>query len=354
MAEKKYFWLKLKDDFFDSIRIKKLRTLAGGDTFTIIYLKMLTKAMKNNGVLQYQGIENNLCDEIALDINESPDNVEVTLKYLLSCGLAEQIGNDCMFPEAITNVGAETSSAQRVQAFRAKQKALTEEVATATAKTNAERQKAYRAKQNCEKQHIPLIEDYINKKRYNGNYYIVFQRDRYRCAMCESTENLCVHHIDGYDENKPQNSEANKMVVLCRTCHSKVHRSDVEIPTDILDAIGYDSNVTCNDDVTQVKQGCNTEIDIDIEIDKEKEIDKGKPTKKFTPPTLEEVQAYCHERGNSIDAEQFISYYNSNGWMVGRNKMKSWKDAVITWEKNEKQKPKPTGNGSILERLKNA
>ncbi len=124
MAEKKYFWLKLKDDFFDSIRIKKLRTLAGGDTFTIIYLKMLTKAMKNNGVLQYQGIENNLCNEIALDINESPDNVEVTLKYLLSCGLAEQIGNDCMLEEAITCVGSEQSSAERVRKYREKQKSL--------------------------------------------------------------------------------------------------------------------------------------------------------------------------------------------------------------------------------------
>ena len=85
MAEKRYYWLKLKDDFFDSIRIKKLRSLAGGDTYTIIYLKMLLKAIKNDGILEYQGIEKNICDEIALDINESPDNVNVALTYLLSC-----------------------------------------------------------------------------------------------------------------------------------------------------------------------------------------------------------------------------------------------------------------------------
>jgi hypothetical protein len=59
---------------------------------------------------------------------------------------------------------------------------------------------------------------------------------------------------------------------------------------------------------------------------------KGNP--RFTPPTLEEVQAYCIERHNSVDAERFIDYYTSNGWMVGKNKMKDWKSAVRTWERN--------------------
>ena len=60
-----------------------------------------------------------------------------------------------------------------------------------------------------------------------------------------------------------------------------------------------------------------------------------KPTRKrFTPPTIEEVQAYCFERNNNVDAEKFINHYTANGWMVGRNKMKDWKAAVRTWEKN--------------------
>lgn len=56
--------------------------------------------------------------------------------------------------------------------------------------------------------------------------------------------------------------------------------------------------------------------------------------KRFVPPTLEEVQAYCKERRNSVDAEKFIDYYTSNGWCVGKNKMKDWKAAVRTWERN--------------------
>ena len=56
--------------------------------------------------------------------------------------------------------------------------------------------------------------------------------------------------------------------------------------------------------------------------------------KRFTPPTLEDVTAYCIERANNIDAQHFIDYYTSNGWLVGKNKMKDWKAAVRTWERN--------------------
>ena len=63
--------------------------------------------------------------------------------------------------------------------------------------------------------------------------------------------------------------------------------------------------------------------------------------KKFTPPTVEEVRAYCLERKNSVDAEKFVNYYSSNGWMVGRNRMKDWKASVRTWEKNNFDKPAP-------------
>lgn len=66
--------------------------------------------------------------------------------------------------------------------------------------------------------------------------------------------------------------------------------------------------------------------------------------RKFIAPTLEQVQAYCQERMNNINPEAFINYYESNGWMVGKNKMKDWKAAVRTWENNSRQTktPRPT------------
>lgn len=54
----------------------------------------------------------------------------------------------------------------------------------------------------------------------------------------------------------------------------------------------------------------------------------------FKPPTLEEVKAYCAERGNIVDPQTFVDFYQGKGWMVGKNKMKDWKAAVRTWEKN--------------------
>ena len=68
----------------------------------------------------------------------------------------------------------------------------------------------------------------------------------------------------------------------------------------------------------------------------------------FKPPTVEEVKAYCQERGNNIDAESFVAFYESKGWMIGKNKMKSWKSAITTWEKRD-NKPKATTKFSNFE-----
>lgn len=80
-----------------------------------------------------------------------------------------------------------------------------------------------------------------------------------------------------------------------------------------------------------IKQSLPNNIDIDnIEDNKEEKIVRGK----FIPPSLEQVKAYCLERKNSVDAERFIDYYASRGWMIGKNKMRDWRAAVRTWERN--------------------
>ena len=65
---------------------------------------------------------------------------------------------------------------------------------------------------------------------------------------------------------------------------------------------------------------------------------EGRKMSHFTPPTVEEVQEYCFERGNAVDAQSFVDFYTSKGWYVGKTKMKDWKAAVRTWEKNQKTK----------------
>ena len=119
MADKKYYWLKLQDGFFDSKRIKKLRKLAGGDTYTIIYLKMQLVAMKKGGILEYTGLEKTFAEELALELDEEPENVCVTVNYLLGCGLLETSNEAEYFvPYAVMNTGSESSSTRRVREHR--------------------------------------------------------------------------------------------------------------------------------------------------------------------------------------------------------------------------------------------
>ena len=118
MAEKRYYWLKLKEDYFNSPKIKKLRKIAGGDTYTIIYLKMQLLSVSNKGIIIFEGIEKTLEEELALKLDEQLVDVQLTLTYLKSQGLLEQNENEFLLPEASNNIGSESDSAERVRLFR--------------------------------------------------------------------------------------------------------------------------------------------------------------------------------------------------------------------------------------------
>lgn len=100
-----------------------------------------------------------------------------------------------------------------------------------------------------------------------------------------------------------------------------------------------DCNVTSNVTVTQRNA-------TDKELDKEIEKESDKKNKRFAAPTVEEVRAYCKERGNSVDAQRFVDYYGANGWKVGKNPMKDWKAAVRTWEGNGIDKKPKVGKAA--------
>ncbi len=121
---KRYYWLKLQKDFFTQPKIKKLRKIAGGDTYTIIYLKMQLLSLSNGGKLFFDGIEESFSEEIALTIDEDPDNVKVTVQYLLSQGLIEPCSEtEFLMTETQSLICSESESAERVRASR-KNKAL--------------------------------------------------------------------------------------------------------------------------------------------------------------------------------------------------------------------------------------
>ncbi|XTR36669.1 phage replisome organizer N-terminal domain-containing protein [Paraclostridium tenue] len=123
MANKKYYWLKLKEDFFRQKEIKKLRRIAGGDTYTIIYLKMLLLALKNDNKLYFEGVEEDFADELALELDEDGENVKMTLAFLQNQRLIEMINEDeYVLPQCKSMTGVESASAERVRRHRLKQK----------------------------------------------------------------------------------------------------------------------------------------------------------------------------------------------------------------------------------------
>lgn len=84
---------------------------------------------------------------------------------------------------------------------------------------------------------------------------------------------------------------------------------------------------TQNNNIKNIKKVINNKKEKELSYDNSKK-------KKFEPPSVFEVQEYCFERNNNIDAQAFVDFYESKGWMVGKTKMKDWKAAVRTWERN--------------------
>ena len=133
---KRYYWLKLPEGFFRQKPIKKLRKIAGGDTFTIIYLKMLLIAMKQDGKIYFEGVEDDFYEELALELDEDPENVKVTVLFLIRQGLMELIDeSEYRLTECGKMVGSESASAERMRRMREKQASLCDNSVTSQLRT---------------------------------------------------------------------------------------------------------------------------------------------------------------------------------------------------------------------------
>lgn len=142
-------------------------------------------------------------------------------------------------------------------------------------------------------------------KHWKMHNYI--QSDRYR-----PTDYVDEKSMLGVKKNKAYTLDESKMYTKCI--------QDVSVGKDSIGKVSIDKN--------------------SIVKDSKGESVRGKKTKHFIPPSVEEVEQYCLERSNNIDAQSFIDFYESKGWMIGKNKMKDWKAAVRTWERSRKQENK--------------
>lgn len=134
--------------------------------------------------------------------------------------------------------------------------------------------------------------------------------------------------------------------------HWKIHnyiRKDMYHETkykEELEALSLDENNAYRlESVTDTLQTCNevvtnpsTQVRLGkVRLGKDRlEIESEGKSKRFSPPTLEEVTAYCTEKGYKVDPERFINFYGSKGWMVGKNKMTDWHKALAGWNSRER------------------
>lgn len=121
MAEdkKKFWWLKLKEGYFNSMEMRRLRKAAGGEVFTIIYLKMQLASLRTDGVISYNGYDETFAKEIAFAIGEDSEDVANAIAILRRYKLIEDITDTSFFiPEAVTNTGSESDSAARMRRLR--------------------------------------------------------------------------------------------------------------------------------------------------------------------------------------------------------------------------------------------
>ena len=299
---KRYFWLKLHKDFFKRKEIKRLRKIAGGDTYTIIYLEMMLRSIMDDGKLFFDGLEDDFASELALDLDEDEENVKITIQYLLKTGLLEiRSDEEYYLPDTKDSTGCETAVASRVRRHREKKKALqcNTDVTQVKHLCNGEIEKELEIDKELYKEKdidIDTLSLCEQKSLIHDIWEDAF--DLITSNVKKSLDNL----VDEYG------AVITKQAILDAKKQGKSHIKYVE---GVLKNKMLEENIPANDS----------------------------KRKRFVKPTLSDIQQYCIERNNNVNAEQFYDYYESNGWKVGKNAMKDWKACVRTWERNGYDRP---------------
>jgi predicted phage replisome organizer len=225
MAEKKYYWLKLKRDFFKRHDIRIIEEMPNGKEYILFYLKLLLESIDHEGALRFSETVPYNEQMLSVITNTNIDIVRSAMKMFIELKMMDIYDDQTIYMAEVDKlIGSETEWARKKRLYREQQLALGDGTIGGQKRTLSDKSKSI-------------------------------------------------------------------------------------------------------------------EIEKDKETEKEK---KASPQKRFVPPSLEEVQAYCSERGNGIDAHAFIDFYASKGWLVGKTKMSDWKAAVRTWESRNRKQSKPT------------
>lgn len=169
-------------------------------------------------------------------------------------------------------------------------------------------------------------------------------------------EETCKRKAEG-GRNKGKNKEEENKILEDTSTYLKTLEDSSRVATDSdsdfeLDSEGVSESVSVSDSGFEKDKSVNAEK----ENKQRKAASAAKHAKacaRFVPPTVDEVRDYCWERNNGIDAEDFVDFYQSKNWMVGKNKMSDWKASVRTWERKKAREPNNTTEsaGEYLRRI---
>lgn len=237
--QSRYYWLKLKRDFFKRHDIRIVEEMPNGKEYILFYLKLLCESVDHEGYLRFSQTIPYSAEMLSTITNTNIDIVKSAVKIFTDLGMMEVQTDGTLFIEEVQKM---IGSASETDAA-------------------------------------------IRKRR---------QRER------EKDEQKLLSY-----SKEPSHCDAN--VTNCDTSVTNSHES----------------------------KNKSKSIEKDIEIEKDKK------RKRFTPPTLDEVKAYCKERNNRVDPQKFIDYYTANGWTQGKGKsIRDWKACVRVWERNNYDQPK--------------
>ena len=285
----RYYWIKLKDTFFQDKHIKKLRKLPGGSDCVIAYMKMMLASTKTNGIITLDGIEETPAEEIALMIDETKEICQMTMAYGLKVGFIQQMDDlsACKLLQVEQLLDSETDDANRKRLQRNGENILL--LGAGQAQDNTFRQRKLRAKRWC-LNHLAkqmVITDLENNKEYDGWYYIALRDSKGVCCCGLPVERVLF--VNGRYVGCCNNCDVNKL--------SEYYNMQNEFTSDVtsneLSVTSNGKSVTSNEKKIEIVEGKNQLT---------------QSNQCFIDP----VTKWDNVRTNSLDIDIEIDTYNSN------------------------------------------
>ena len=288
MQNKRYYWLKLKNDFFEGDEINWLEEQENGAVYILFYLKLCLWSLRSDGVLMRRvgKMEIPYDTKKLAEITGTPlPAAQTAMALLTSAGLVEVQENGALFmPQMEDMTGSETERAAIMRKYR-------------TPKTEKEN-------------HSEDSDREIEVQSSNHNVITMLPEPNHNVI----TSLPETDHIVDTEIEKELESELES-----ETEPEKESDADTE---SLLYPERDGAPETRTTTAAQAGKGNFSG----------KRLDKAA---QWVKPEPEEIAAYCAERQNGIDPEQFYDYYEANGWRMGQNPMRSWKAAVRTWERKK-------------------